>query len=449
HAGYAYSLGTAEKALAFLSGKRFGRVVILAPSHRAYLADEIVLPAAAGAETPLGRILFDSPAIQALCAHQGFRCSDKIHLEEHAAQIQYPLLQTALTNAFCVLPMIVGILSSRARKEFAEAIRPLLDKDTLLVVSSDFTHYGSDFEFAPYGADARKKVQELDGGAFQKIQAGDPQEFLEYLADTGATICGAHPIALMLELAAKQAHIQETAYANSSDLDHSNDDRRFVCYLSATGCVDWAKSRKAAAAAAAQDGDAEFLNHADKATLLEMARKAIEYVFRNRRACPATEFRDRAKGKLLEPLAVFVTLKERNSGALRGCIGELQAFRPLYQSVTARAVDAAFRDPRFPQLHLEELNQIDLEISVLTPPQAVDSAREIEIGRHGMTLTLNGRSAVFLPQVATEQGWDRDTTLTELARKAGLAPDAWKSSEAKFTVFEAIVFGEKEFRTEK
>ena len=90
--------------------------------------------------------------------------------------------------------------------------------------------------------------------------------------------------------------------------------------------------------------------------------------------------------------------------------------------------------------------RVEIEISALTPSRPVGSWKEIEIGRHGMTITLNGRSAVFLPQVATEQGWNLEETLTSLSRKAGLAPDAWKSPEAKFTVFEAIVFRESDFR---
>ena len=128
---------------------------------------------------------------------------------------------------------------------------------------------------------------------------------------------------------------------------------------------------------------------------------------------------------------------------LRGCIGEIEPFRELYQAVTARAVDSAFRDPRFPQLSPEELRRVTIEISALTPAKPVASWKEIVIGKHGMTITKNGRSAVFLPQVAPEQGWDLAETLTYLSRKAGLAEDAWKMPDAKFTVFEAIVFHEK------
>ena len=107
------------------------------------------------------------------------------------------------------------------------------------------------------------------------------------------------------------------------------------------------------------------------------------------------------------------------------------------------ALDAAFNDPRFPPLTAQELQKVRVEISALTPPVPVASYQDIEIGRHGMVLELDGRSAVFLPQVAPEQGWDLATTLTHLAYKAGLPGNAWQDPRARFTVFEAVVFHEE------
>ena len=106
------------------------------------------------------------------------------------------------------------------------------------------------------------------------------------------------------------------------------------------------------------------------------------------------------------------------------------------------AVASALEDPRFPPVRLAELAQLDLEISILTPMQPVSGPEAFVVGRHGVVLAAQGRRAVFLPQVAPEQGWDRDTTLTQLSLKAGLPPDAWRSSSARFEVFEAQVFGE-------
>ncbi|NMA43016.1 MAG: AmmeMemoRadiSam system protein A [Oligosphaeraceae bacterium] len=185
-----------------------------------------------------------------------------------------------------------------------------------------------------------------------------------------------------------------------------------------------------------------MLTAEDKKLLLSFARRAITRALTERRECPADAFAAEASANMRRKMACFVTLNRRSTGALRGCIGEIRAFRPLYESVTARAQDAAFSDSRFSPLTAKELDDIVIEISALTPERSVSSYKDIIIGRHGMILSLHGRSAVFLPQVAPELGWDLETTLSELACKAGLPWDAWKSSAAKFSVFEAIVFSE-------
>jgi AmmeMemoRadiSam system protein A len=140
------------------------------------------------------------------------------------------------------------------------------------------------------------------------------------------------------------------------------------------------------------------------------------------------------------PRAAFVTLKE--NGQLRGCVGDIFPQRPLYKSVITNAIYAGFGDRRFPQLRKEEYDRLKVEISALTPPTPVASWRDIRIGIDGMVLNKDGHSAVFLPQVAPEQGWDLETTLRYLSEKAGLPADAWKEG-ASFLVFQAEVFGEE------
>jgi AmmeMemoRadiSam system protein A len=135
----------------------------------------------------------------------------------------------------------------------------------------------------------------------------------------------------------------------------------------------------------------------------------------------------------------FVTLTL--DGELRGCIGEIAPTREIWRVVREQAVNAALHDPRFPPLSPEEAPRVRIEISALTAPEPVASWREIVLGRHGIVLTKGARSAVFLPQVPGEQGWDLETTLRYLSRKAGLAADAWEH-DARFQVFEADVFGE-------
>ena len=142
-------------------------------------------------------------------------------------------------------------------------------------------------------------------------------------------------------------------------------------------------------------------------------------------------------GVLREPRGAFVTLTRR--GALRGCIGSIAERRPLAEAVQDAARSAALCDPRFPPLTAPELAGLDLEVSVLSPLVPVPGPEHVEAGRHGVVLTKDGCLAVFLPQVAAGQGWDRQTMLDHLAVKAGLRPDAWRRGAA-FAVFTADVF---------
>ena len=183
------------------------------------------------------------------------------------------------------------------------------------------------------------------------------------------------------------------------------------------------------------------LNENDKVNLLKLARETLVYYMSNGKFPTPEALKIEISVNMKNEMGVFVTLHK--DGNLRGCIGEIFPSRSLYQAVMAQAVNSALRDHRFSQVKKDELSDIEFEISALTPPQEVSSYNDIVIGQDGMTLSKHGRSAVFLPQVAPEQGWDLDQTLTQLSMKAGLKPDSWKEN-AKFTVFQAIVFKEKQ-----
>lgn len=431
HAGYAYSAATALYAVREIMAAPFHRVVVLAPSHRCACRDVLIAPESDSINTPFGDIPVDRPAIDRIARNFAVQCSDAVHAGEHAAQIEYPLLQYALQH-FQLVPLIVGELSETGLLRAAAALREILDDRTLLVISSDFTHYGAHFDYLPFARqDAPAKVRELDRQAFDAIAALDGPAFDAVLHRTGATICGRNPLRLLLALAPPGTRVAQRAYTTSADA--TGDAAEFVCYLAAVGYADWQKP---------ESGPPDELSGAAKKQLLQMARRAIEHALTTRRA-PATDaYRADATPAMRRPMGCFVTLTNRRSGHLRGCIGEIEAQRPLFEAVTARAIDAAFRDPRFYPLAAEEWPEIRIEISALTPEHPVTSWRDIQIGRHGMTLAKEGHMAVFLPQVAPEQGWDLETTLTHLAQKAGLGPDDWRQG-AQFTVFEAIVFHEE------
>lgn len=178
----------------------------------------------------------------------------------------------------------------------------------------------------------------------------------------------------------------------------------------------------------------------EETAALALARKTLE-LYLSRNGMPDDDALGvPPSGPFRSPGAVFVTLTRR--GRLRGCIGHIVAVEPLWESIRDNAVAAAAHDPRFPPVTREELDGLALEISLLTPPRLIAGPQEFQVGRHGIILELGHNRAVFLPQVATEQGWDRETTLAFLSEKAGLDPHAWRNPRTVFRVFEAQVFHE-------
>jgi len=181
------------------------------------------------------------------------------------------------------------------------------------------------------------------------------------------------------------------------------------------------------------------LSAGEQKTLLEIARSTVEaYVREGRRP----EF-DPAEERLRDKAGCFVTLHNRR-GQLRGCIGTFEADRPMYVNVRDMAIQAATRDPRFPAVTEAELGDLQLEVSVLSPRwEIADPAAEVEVGKHGLYITRGLNRGVLLPQVATEQGWNRETFLDHVCLKAGLPSGTWKDPDAKIEVFTAQVFGEE------
>lgn len=181
----------------------------------------------------------------------------------------------------------------------------------------------------------------------------------------------------------------------------------------------------------------DFLDEGSQKELLQLARRVLEDHLQGKEIKTIQS----TSSALQEPVGAFVTLHKK--GELRGCIGHLVAEGPLYETVKEMAVAAATQDYRFPPVSFEELQEIDIEISVLSPFREVKDVHEIEVGRHGLMMTRGGHRGLLLPQVATEYGWDRETFLAHTCFKAGLPPDAWKDPQTKIEIFSAQVFGEK------
>lgn len=179
------------------------------------------------------------------------------------------------------------------------------------------------------------------------------------------------------------------------------------------------------------------LSNEEKEILLKAARESILEEFSE---CDVTKIDYKAYPKLKMELGAFVTLKINEE--LRGCIGYIIAQKPLFETIVETAKHAAFGDPRFPELSRDEVDEITIEISVLSQFEPIKSYDEIEIGKHGLLLEEGGR-AVLLPQVSTEQNYNREQFLTALCHKAGLYGQYWKERMLNIKVFTALVFSEK------
>ena len=177
------------------------------------------------------------------------------------------------------------------------------------------------------------------------------------------------------------------------------------------------------------------LSDAERETLFRVAIDTLDWCVRGERT-PFTFQSYPVTPRIETPTATFVTLKMH--GMLRGCIGSLAPTAPMIRSVHENAVNAALRDFRFRPVTPRELPRLDVDISILSPIRSVPSAEDFTIGEHGIIVEKHGRSAVYLPEVAVEQGWDRDQTLSSLCEKAGLPHDAWRDG-ARFKVFSSVV----------
>jgi len=427
HAGYQYSGAVAGKGYATLKGRSYKRVIILGPSHQTAVRGASVLRADAY-ETPLGRIPVDAEARDALLKCPVVREQPAAHAGEWSVENQLPMLQRALKD-FAMVEVIVGVMTPAERTALAETLRGLADSGTLLVVGTDFTHYGPRFGYVPFEDRVAERLADLNDKAVAKILGLDPGGWDRFIAETGDTVCGEAAVGLLLEALKPWGDVEG---------------RRVAFDTSGRITGDWENSVTYASIVLWRTGEAAYLQGPEKQTLLRLARDVLGEFLKTGKSA-LDESRYDITETLKRPGAAFVTLK--NHGRLRGCIGTFLPRAPLYQAVAEMACAAA-QDFRFrgDPVTSAELGDIDIEISVLTPLEKVaDPLREIELGRHGIYIEGEGRSGCFLPQVAAETGWSKGEFLSHCAgEKAGLAPDAWKKPGVTVYRFEAHVFGEKE-----
>lgn len=184
----------------------------------------------------------------------------------------------------------------------------------------------------------------------------------------------------------------------------------------------------------------------------ELRRKLVEIAWSAIRSAVTNEPMPEPKvtePQLLEHRGAFVTLKRRSDGSLRGCIGYPYPIKPLWEAVRDAAISAALHDPRFPPVTKRELDELTLEVSVLSPMEEVKDISEIQVGRDGLVVRKGAFSGLLLPQVAVEYGWSREEFLSHTCIKASLPPDEWRKGGVEIFRFTAEVFGDEELKSQE
>ncbi len=435
HAGYLYSGQTAAFGYKLVRKGKTKRVIVLAPSHYERFEGGSILDVT-HYETPLGRIPLDRKACDEILRHAHFTSIPSAHRDEHSLELQLPFLQVALPEGFELIPILIGGLDSSWYEEMAKCLLPYWDESTLLVASSDFTHYGRNFGYTPFKTDIPENLEKLDRGAVQEILELNEKGFSAYVKKTGATICGRKPIAVLLTMAAsREIKADLLDYTTSGKLtgDYTNS----VSYAS----IGFFEADGGDPGASDADSDAYVLEEEEKATLLKLARHTLKtFLSTGKKPDDLTAFQ--ITDTLKKHRGVFVTLKI--NGRLRGCIGYLEGVRPLYKAVIVNTINAASTDPRFPRVKPSEEKKIHMEISVLSPILPVRDLNEIKVGRDGLIIQRGSYRGTLLPQVPGEQGWNRMEFLEACCRKAGLPKDAYKDSNTTIKRYSAQVFSEQE-----
>jgi len=420
HAGFMYSGQVAAYSFKQLEGTDFKKIIIISPSH--YVGFDGISVYNKGAfETPLGLIRVDQElADKIIQKNKRFIFYPEGHLKEHAIEVELPFLQRVYKDKdFRIVPITMGTPSSDDARILSDTLYDCIDKDTLLVVSVDLSHYYSYDKAVKLDKSGLEAIEKLDvNDLVQKINSGSTE------IDAPVAVLGA--ILFANRYGAKAILLK---YANSGDV--TGDKSRVVGYSSIVIYTPASLEKKGEMIM--KD---EYLNKEEKKKLMEIARLSVAEAVTGKRQFLPNVTEDRLK----ENCGAFVTLKE--NGQLRGCIGYIQAVKPLYETVKDVAKSAAVNDYRFSPVAESELEKLEYEISVLTPLKKIKDINEIEVGKHGLVMKRGFDSGLLLPQVATEYNWDRETFLKETCRKAGLPSDAWKDKSTEIYTFSAEVFGD-------
>lgn len=422
HAGYMFSGKVAASAFNQIAPKAsYNSVFVIASSHR-YHFEGASLYTPGNYSTPLGKITADKELIEELLRSSSiFKDKPEAHEQEHSLEVQLPFLQKKLGSDFKLIPILMGTNNAEDCKKVAQALQPYFVPENLFVISTDFSHFPS-----------YENANKVDFLTAQAICKNNPRALLDAIdlnetfmvENLTTSLCGWTSVLTLLYLTESGNYqISEVEYQNSGDSKIYGDKKRVVGY--------WALAVHSAAATF-------IISDAEKKEIIEISKNAIKSYLNTGKRGEQTQAR--SNGILAEKTGAFVSVYVKDE--LRGCIGGFAQEKTLNELLQEMAVSSV-TDRRFENIQLEELNDLSIEVSVLTPLKRIYSADEIELGRHGIYIKAEYNTGTFLPQVAKKTGWSVDEFLGRCSRdKAGLGWEGWKTAE--LYTYEAIIIKESE-----
>ena len=420
HAGFVFSGKVAASGFNQIpDNSAIQRVFILASSHQMHFPGASVY-CTGNYETPLGIVEVEKETGKGITkSNKLFSCREDAHLFEHSLEVQLPFLQVRLRKGFKLVPIILGTQNPKECRKMAKTLEPFLTSENLFVISSDFSHY-PDYEDAV----------NIDRTTTEAILSKSPEKLLKTLEENkrkkipglATSLCGWTSVLTLLYMVQDTTyHAEWIDYQNSGDQPLYGDNDRVVGY-SAVAFYDKTNT--------------EFhLTDEEKAGLLSIAKASVRSLASKGKRIVSESMDNR--GTLAKKTGAFVSVYV--SGNLRGCIGSFEGEYTLAEVVNRSAAGAA-QDRRFEPISEDELENLSIEISVLTPLKRIKSKNEIELGKHGIYIRKGLNSGTFLPQVGEKYNWSLEEFLGRCSRdKAGIGWNGWK--DAELYTYEAIIFG--------
>ena len=420
HAGLIYSGNTAAYGFKALENKRIDKVILVGFSHKVDF-DGIAVSSYQGFKTPLGTLDIDQELSKKLSsAEKKIFTYPRAFENENSLELIIPFIQTVFDQPKVVL-LALGRQSWENAQILGQALAKVLKNESnyLIIASTDMSHYLS--------LDRASKADQETAELLEKM---DPEDLFASLKKKNR-MCGLGAVTSVMIAAKKLGANKLKILKRSTSAEASGDKSRVVGYLSAAMTKD--NNEKIEESKEMK----ELLNAKQRKELLKLARDTITFYLDQGKPLD----RGTDEEVLGEVMGVFVTLRRNHQ--LRGCIGNIIGTKPLYLGVRDMAIAAATQDFRFKTVTKDELRDIHIEISVLTPLKQITNTDEIILGKHGVLVKDAYRSGVYLPQVATETGWSKEEFMNSLCgHKAGMESSAWKSGECDIYIFSAEVFEE-------